>query len=220
MSLSESSIIEIFHRHFAGARRGVVLGIGDDAAVLSLPEGRQLVAATDALVEGTHFLPGAPAASVGHRVLAVNLSDLAAMGADAHWATLSLSLPKADDAWVKQFAEGFARLADEFNVALIGGDTVRGPLSAVVTVMGSVPTDQFVSRAGAREGDDIYLSGAPGCAAAGRGLLADPSQVKVTDTAQVKSSTGRSQAYRRSFEYPQPRVDIWCWAANRRDGHD
>ncbi len=208
MSLSESSIIEIFHRRFSGDRRGVVLGIGDDAAIMSLPEGCQLVAATDALVEGTHFLPGAPAASVGHRVLAVNLSDLAAMGADAHWATLSLSLPEADDAWVKQFADGFVRLAEEFNVALVGGDTVRGPLSAAVTVMGSVPSDQFVSRAGAREGDDIYLSGAPGCAAAGRGLLAGELRMAEwqADPSQVKASSSRPQAYRRSFEYPQPRL--------------
>jgi thiamine-monophosphate kinase len=196
--LSEVSIIDVFRRHFSGVRQDVVLGIGDDAAVTSLPAGRELVTATDTLVEGTHFLPGASAASVGHRVLAVNLSDLAAMGAAAHWATLSLSLPEADGEWVRQFAGGFAALANEFDVALVGGDTVRGPLSATVTVMGSVPAGEFVRRSGARVGDAIYLSGQPGCAAAGRGLSAGELHLDATQP--------RSQAYLQHFEYPRPRL--------------
>jgi len=203
MSLSETSIIDVFRRHFAGERSGLVLGIGDDAAVTSLPAGRQLVTATDSLVEGTHFLPGAAAASVGHRVLAVNLSDLAAMGAEAHWATLSLSIPNADGEWVGQFAKAFAQLADEFGVMLVGGDTVRGPLSATVTLMGSVPTGQFVTRNGACAGDDIYLSGAAGYAAAGRAVLSGKTQF---DNMQSEEQQSRLRTYCQRFEYPLPRV--------------
>jgi len=198
MSLSENRIIDVFRRHFAGERPGLVLGIGDDAAITSLPPGRQLVTATDALVEGTHFLPGASAASVGHRVLAVNLSDLAAMGAQAHWATLSLSIPDADIEWVEQFAKAFAQLAGKFDVTLIGGDTVRGPLSATVTLMGSLPAGEFVTRTGARVGDDIYLSGRVGYAAAGRALL--------SGELQLDDRQSRSLEYRQRFEYPQPRL--------------
>lgn len=197
-SFTEFSIIDVFRDCCAGSRADVLLGIGDDAAVTRLPEGRELVVAADALVEGTHFLPGTAAASVGHRCLAVNLSDLAAMGATPHWATLSLAVPDADEAWVRAFADGFAGLAECHGVSLIGGDTVHGPLAVTVTVMGSMPAGEAVTRSGARPGDRLYLSGAAGRAAAGRRLL----------SGELPASVTGADEYLRRFSYPEPRVDL------------
>ena len=129
----------------------VLLGIGDDAALTSLPDGSNLVTATDAIVAGTHFLADAPARSVGHRCLAVNLSDLAAMCADPLWASLAIGLPAFDRLWLEEFAEGFFALADQHAVRLIGGDTVRSStLFAAVTVQGAIPDGAGVLRSGAR----------------------------------------------------------------------
>ena len=153
----EFSLIEIFAARFREAGADVRLGIGDDAAVTTMPPGEELVTATDALMEGTHFLPGTDPRSVGHRALAVNLSDLAAMGAEPRWATLALSLPDGDHDWVDAFAAGFAALAQAFNVTLIGGDTVRGPLGASVTLLGSLPAGTAVTRAGAQAGDRVFV---------------------------------------------------------------
>ncbi len=166
MALGEFDLIA---RYFSrpGRRRDVLLGVGDDAALLQVPPGRALVAATDTLVEGRHFLPGTPAHAVGHQALAVNLSDLAAMGADPAWALLSLSLPEADEAWLGAFAEGFHALADRSGVELVGGDTVRGPLVVTVEVLGLVEPARALRRAGARPGDLLYVSGRPGEAAGG-----------------------------------------------------
>ena len=174
MPLGEFDLIE---RYFTGvggqpglrpgSRPDVLLGVGDDAALLAVPADRVLVAATDTLVEGRHFLAGTPADSVGHQALAVNLSDLAAMGAEPAWALLSLSLPEADEAWLASFAAGFRRLAGRHGVALVGGDTVRGPLVVTVTALGLVEPGRALRRAGARAGDRLYVSGWPGEAAAG-----------------------------------------------------
>ncbi len=139
---------------------GVVVGIGDDAAVLERPAGR-LVVTTDALVAGTHFDADADAGDVGHKALAVNLSDLAAMGAEPRWALLVLTLPRADEEWVMRFGEGFFGLAARHRVALVGGDTARGPLSVAVQLIG-VAGDGYMSRAGARAGDGVYLTGVVG----------------------------------------------------------
>jgi thiamine-monophosphate kinase len=164
--LGEFDLIE---RYFSrgGGRRDVLLGVGDDAALLEVPPGQALVAATDTLVEGRHFLADAPAESVGHQALAVNLSDLAAMGADPAWALLSLSLPESDEAWVKSFADGLYALAERHGIALVGGDTVRGPRVVTVTALGFVEPVLALRRAGARPGDVLYVSGWPGEAAAG-----------------------------------------------------
>jgi len=148
--------------------KGVVLGVGDDAAVLSAEPGTELVVATDVIVEQIHFPAYTPPHAVGHRALAVNLSDLAAMGAEPRWATLALSLPEADPAWVEQFATGFFALADAHNIALVGGDTVAGPLFASVTVHGVVPAGEAVLRSTASDGDGIYVTGCTGDAVAGR----------------------------------------------------
>jgi len=196
----ETDIIEGIFDRPAGAATGVHLGIGDDAAVTELPPGTLLVTATDALVAGTHFEAAAPADSVGYRSLAVNLSDLAAMGAHPLWASLSLSLPGVNDKWVAAFAEGFFRLADETATGLIGGDTVRGPLAVTVTVQGWVPAGEYVTRTGAQPGDEIWLSGNPGAAAAGRLLASGELDIQAPDTA-------REELIQR-FYYPEPRLAL------------
>src|SRR5579871_3863815 len=167
MPLTETSLIERFLRGAGAARPDVVLGIGDDAALLSPPPGQQLVVSTDTLVAGVHFPPGSPPASIGHRSLAVNLSDLAAMGARPAWALLALTLPEANEDWLTQFAAGFGALAREHRVALVGGDTTRGPLCVTVEVLGFVPPGTALRRGGAAAGDLLFVSGTPGDAGAG-----------------------------------------------------
>ena len=170
MPLGEFDIIA---RYFSrpARRPDVLLGVGDDAALLMPPPGQALVAATDPLVEGRHFLPGTPAAAIGHQALAVNLSDLAAMGAEPAWALLSLSLPEPDERWIAEFAHGLYSLAEAHGVALAGGDTVSGPRVVTVEVLGFVPPGLALKRSGARVGDVVYVSGTPGEAAAGLDML-------------------------------------------------
>jgi hypothetical protein len=154
-----------------GTRRDdVVLGVGDDGAILRPPAGMDLVAVTDTLIEGVHFPVGSAPASIGHRALAVNLSDVAAMGAAPAWALLALTLPQADEAWLEAFADGFGRLARAHGVALVGGDTTSGALVVTVQVLGFVPTGRGLRRAGGRPGDWVFVSGTPGDAAAGLAL--------------------------------------------------
>jgi thiamine-monophosphate kinase len=140
--------------------------VGDDCAVLRPDAGLELAVTTDMLVEGRHFLPGADPASLGHKALAVNLSDLAAMGAAPRWATLALALPSADEAWLAGFSQGLFALAQRYGVDLVGGDTTRGPhLTISITAIGEVPAGLALYRAGARAGDDIWVSGELGGAA-------------------------------------------------------
>ena len=150
-----------------GSASGVALGIGDDAALLRPSAGMELAVSTDLLLEGRHFRAGADPRKLGHKVLAVNLSDMAAMGAAPRWATLAISLPAADEAWLDQFSKGFFALAERFGVELVGGDTTRGPLSLCVTILGEVPAGLALFRAGAGPGDDIWVSGELGGAALG-----------------------------------------------------
>src|SRR5205814_51729 len=152
------------------ARSDVIAGIGDDAALVAVPPDTELVVATDTLVAGVHFPQGAPAASIGHRALAVNLSDLAAMGARAAWALLALTIPRAEEAWLAEFAAGLAALARAHGVALVGGDTTRGPLTVTVQLLGTVPPGAALRRCGGRAGDALFVSGTPGDAAAGLAL--------------------------------------------------
>lgn len=164
--VSEFDLIE---RYFAGmpsSRSDVVLGIGDDAALLRVPSGRELVVAMDTLVAGRHFPVGTDAFDIGYKALAVNLSDLAAMGAVPAWATLSLTLPDADEAWLERFAAGFAQLAAEYAVDLVGGDTTRGPLSVTVQLQGFVEPGRALRRDTARAGQEIFVTGTLGDAAA------------------------------------------------------
>jgi len=143
-----------------------VLGVGDDCALLAARAGFEIAVTTDMLVEGRHFLPGADARALGHKALAVSLSDLAATGAVPRWATLAIALPAADESWLGAFAQGLFALADRHGVDLVGGDTTRGPLLVVnITAFGEVPAGTALLRSGARPGDDIWVSGELGGAA-------------------------------------------------------
>ena len=160
----EFELIERIRRR-AAARDDVILGIGDDAAIVQVPAGRQLVIAADTINRGIHFPDNTAPADIGWKALAVNLSDLAAMGAEPAWCTLSLSLPVGDAAWVDAFLDGFLDLAARHRVALIGGDTTRGPLSVSVTVHGFVEPGRALRRSGACMGDDVWVTGTLGDAA-------------------------------------------------------
>jgi thiamine-monophosphate kinase len=166
MSLAEFSLIERI-RTRTRARADVVLGIGDDAALLQPRAGEQLVVTADTLNSGVHFPAETPAYDIGWKTLAVNLSDLASMGARPAWCVLALSLPDADPDWIDAFADGFFALADAHDIVLIGGDTTRGPLSLSVTAMGQVPAGTALRRDAAQVGDDIWISGTLGDAAGG-----------------------------------------------------
>ncbi|MBI3902555.1 MAG: thiamine-phosphate kinase [Nitrosomonadales bacterium] len=159
------SEFDLIQRYFTRPTPGAVLGVGDDAALLRIPDGMELAVSTDMLVSGTHFFPDAAPYLLGHKTLAVNLSDLAAMGAQPRWATLALSLPQADEAWLRNFSAGFFALAEQHGVELIGGDTTRGPLNLCVTIMGVAPQGAALRRDGAKAGDDIWVSGTLGDAA-------------------------------------------------------
>ncbi len=147
--------------------------VGDDAAVLNTALNQQLVTSVDTLISGVHFPEDTPAEAIGHKALAVNLSDLAAMGAQAAWFTLALTLPEIDETWLKDFSRGLKALADKFNMQLVGGDTTRGPLSITINAMGFVDNGKAILRSGASEGDKIYVTGTLGDAALGLGLIQD-----------------------------------------------
>lgn len=169
------SEFELITRFFTpdppGAEAGVALGVGDDCTLLAPTPGQRLAVSVDTSVAGIHFPVDAPAVAVGHRALAVSLSDLAAMGARARWCLMSLTLPAADDdAWLADFAGGFHALCDATGTALVGGDVTRGTLSIGVTVMGEVPAEQALTRSGARPGDLLAVTGALGGGAGGLAL--------------------------------------------------
>lgn len=174
------------------------LGIGDDCALLAPAPGMQLAVSSDMLVEGRHFLSTVEPARLGHKALAVNLSDLAACGARPLAFTLALSMPVADEAWLEPFSRGLLALADEHGCELVGGDTTRGPLNICITVFGEVPQGQALLRSGARAGDDLYVSGSLGDARLAlevfRGKLSVPA--------------GVFEAARRRMEQPTPRVAL------------
>jgi len=162
---------ELIGRYFSRPVDHTALGVGDDAALIDPTPGCQTVVACDMLVEGVHFLPGADPRGLGHKALAVNLSDLAAMGARPRQALLGIALPEADAAWLAAFAEGFAALAAQHGVDWVGGDTTRGPRNLCVTVLGELPPGAALLRSGARPGDELWVSGAPGLAALGLAQL-------------------------------------------------
>ena len=170
MPLTEFELIERYFKDCGAQRSDVVAGVGDDAALLAMPPETELVAATDTLVAGVHFPEGSPAASIGHRALAVNLSDLAAMGARPSWALLALTIPEAEEVWLAEFAAGLGTLARAHRVALVGGDTTRGPLTVTVQLLGTVPRGGGLRRSGGHAGDTLFVSGTPGDAAAGLAL--------------------------------------------------
>jgi len=169
--LNEFDLIKTYFQKQPVHRPDVALGIGDDAALVIVPSDHELVVATDLLVSGVHFPQSTDPRSVGHKALAVNLSDMAAMGASPAWITLTLSLPAADPEWLQEFCAGLYALASQFNTALIGGDTTRGPLTVGVQILGTVPRGQARTRAGAEPGDRVYVTGCLGDAALGLALV-------------------------------------------------
>jgi len=183
------SEFELIQRHFSRPTRHTLLGVGDDAALLRPDAGAEMAVSTDMLLEGRHFAKGAEPRLLGHKALAVNLSDMAAMGATPRWATLALALPEADEAWLGAFAAGFHALAERYEVDLIGGDTTRGPLAICVTILGEVPAGLALMRGGARPGDDIWVSGELGGAA-------------------LALKGGAGNAVARRLHQPEPRVEL------------
>ena len=188
-------------RHFTRqrpGRSGVILGVGDDCALLAPAPGQQLAVSCDMLVEGRHFLSTVAPEHLGHKALAVNLSDLAACGAEPLGCTLALALPRADEAFVARFARGLFALADAHGIELVGGDTVAGPLNICITVFGQVPPGQALLRSGARAGDELWVSGTLGDARLAlevfRGTLALPGEA--------------FEQVRVAMELPQPRVAL------------
>lgn len=190
----------LIRKHFARPVRdpAVTLGIGDDAALVRVAPGCELVLAVDMMVESRHFLPDVDPASLGHKVLAVNLSDIAAMGARPRWALLAGALPAPDGAWLAAFTRGLFALADAHGVSLIGGDTTRGPRNLCLTIAGEVPAGTALRRGGAKVGDDVWVSGRLGDA-----MLALAAMQRRT----ALDEAALSQA-RRRLEWPTPRVAL------------
>ena len=193
MAVSEFDVIQRYFQPSRPTRADVHLGIGDDCALLSVPAGQQLAVSIDTLVENVHFLAGCDPEALGHKSLAVNLSDLAAMGAEPAWATLALTLPRVDEMWLSAFAKGFFSLAGRYGVALVGGDTTQGPLSITVQVHGFVAPDRALRRDGAKFGDLIAVTGSLGDA--GLALLTDYHR------------HDESEYLKARLERPTPRVD-------------
>ncbi len=163
--MANSPEFELIARHFTRPAANAVLGVGDDCALVDVTNGMDLAVSTDTMVSGTHFFPDVDPENLGHKALAVNLSDMAAMGAMPYWAMLALTVPNVNHDWLAAFAKGFFDLAQEYNVSLIGGDTTRGPLTLTVTIMGEVPAGAALRRSGAKAGNDIWVSGNVGDAA-------------------------------------------------------
>ena len=192
------SEFEIIRRYFTRPARTAVLGVGDDCALVRPRAGATLAVSTDMLLAGRHFFPDAEPGKLGHKALAVNLSDLAAMGADPRWALLAIALPRADRRWIAAFSRGFFRLARRFGTELIGGDTTRGPLAISITVMGEVPAALALRRNAARAGDDIWVSGATGEAALALAHL----------KGRVKLKGRARKACLERLHAPEPRVKL------------
>ncbi|MBU3021899.1 thiamine-phosphate kinase [Aestuariibacter sp. A3R04] len=192
---------DLIGRYFADGghqRKDVIIGIGDDCAVTSVPSNQQLAITTDTLVSGVHFLRDSPARSVAYKAVAVNLSDLAAMGAEPAWISLSLSMSEVDEAWLEEFVKGLYELTRYYSVQLIGGDTVRGPLAMTITAQGFIPPDVALKRSTAKPGDWIYVTGTTGDAGAGLALLKGELSAKENDEAYLV----------KRHLYPTPRVAV------------
>ena len=201
--VAEFNLIALIRERCAIAREDVRFGIGDDAALLAVPAGQLLAVSTDTLVAGVHFPQSTKVHDIGWKALAVNLSDLAAMGATPAWAMLALTLPEADLHWVGEFADGFATLAGEFKLALVGGDTTQGPLSITVTVHGFVPEGAALLRSGAGIGDAVFVTGTLGDAAAGLRCL-DKNDAEADRL--LSAPAGTREALIERLNRPTPRI--------------
>lgn len=194
----EFDIIEAYFSGTGSASETTVLGIGDDAAVVEVPPGQQLVVSMDTLIGGRHFPLDTGPADIAYKALAVNLSDLAAMGAVPAWFLLSLSLERDDERWLSRFANGLKQTAEMFRLQLIGGDTCRGPLSITIQIGGLLPQGRYVTRAGAAAGDIVLVSGELGNAALG--LALDSSEVELPSTLASKCEL--------ALKRPRPRLEL------------
>ena len=189
---------DLIRRYFERPVRRAALGVGDDCALLALSPGMQLAVSTDMLVEGRHFLTTVPPRRLGHKALAVNLSDLAACGARPLAFTLALSLPRADETFVAGLAEGLFALAEAHDIELVGGDTTAGPLNLCITVMGEVPAGQALLRSGARPGDELWVSG----------QLGDARLALEVFRGRLALDAAAMEQVRTAMEQPQPRVQL------------
>jgi len=194
MSCSEFSLIEKYFSQQTNQRDDVVVGIGDDAAVMQLAANEQLIVSTDTMVDGVHFPKETSPFDIGYKLMAVNLSDLASMGAQPRWASLALSLPESDERWLEDFSAGLFELAGKYSVQLVGGDTTRGPLTLSLTLQGTVTENQYLQRSGAQVGDAIFVSGQLGDA----GLALRQLQAKQGVNTQLLARLNR----------PTPRVEL------------
>ncbi len=192
------SEFDLIARYFARPTPQAVLGPGDDCALLAPSEGMELAITTDMLVAGTHFLPDTDPTQLGWKTLAVNLSDLAAMGAQPRWTLLAGSLPDADEGWIAAFADGLFACAQRYAVDLVGGDTTRGPLNLCITALGEVPRGGALRRDGARPGDELWISGQPGLAALGLAHLQQRTALPQALVARCVTA----------LQKPSPRVEL------------
>ena len=193
-----SSEFEIIDQYFKKKMKQTLLGVGDDAAIIHIKKNREIVISSDMLVENVHFLKNTNPAHLGWKSLAVNLSDIAAMGAIPKWATLSISLPKINHSWLKEFSKGFFKCADQFGIDLIGGDTTKGPLTISITIMGEVKKNKSLLRSGAKINDDIWVTGQLGMAS--MGLASLQGKLKLAPSLKVKCI--------KALETPSPKVLI------------
>jgi thiamine-monophosphate kinase len=198
MALGEFELIARYFTWPPETRAGVVLGVGDDCALLAPAPGQQLAVSTDTLVEGRHFLSTVPPERLGHKALAVNLSDLAACGARPLAFTLALSMPRVQEAFLAGLARGMQALAQRAGIALVGGDTTAGPLALTVTVLGEVPPGAALLRSGARVGDTVWVSGE----------LGDARLALEAFRGTLRLEAGAFEAARRAMEQPEPRVAL------------
>lgn len=195
--MKEFNLIENFFKAKSFQRKDVIIGIGDDGAVTHIPQGQALVTTTDTLLSGVHFLADTSAHAIAQKALAVNLSDLAAMGAEPAWISLSLSLPKIDEVWLEAFSRGLHEYAQYYSIQLIGGDTVQGPLAITITAQGFVPFDQALTRSQAKPGDSVYVTGTLGDAGLGLDIA--------TNKCVVEDKLNRDYLVNR-LHYPTPRL--------------
>lgn len=200
MSLNEFDLIQHFFNSSTKHRNDVILGIGDDAALLQVPFDQQLVVSTDTLVSGRHFPKNTSAADIGYKALAVNLSDLAAMGAEPAWVLLALTLPNTNEIWLRKFTDGFSSLMQNFHLQLVGGDITQGPLTITFQALGFVPQGKALSRVGAKAGDRIYVTGTLGDAGLALELIKKKNCFGLTQS-QIFSVMQR-------LNRPEPRIEI------------
>ena len=198
-----ASEFDLIARYFTRPAPNAMLGVGDDAALVTVAPGMELAVSTDTLVEGTHFFADADPLLLGWKSLAVNVSDLAAMGAEPKFATLAITLPQVQEPWLAEFSEGFFECARQYGVDLIGGDTTKGPLSITITIMGETPKGGALRRSGARISEDIWVSGQLGNAALGLAAL------------QGKIGREGLEACITALHAPQPRVELGLALRNR-----